>query len=106
LVYDFCVIWNVFHVLNRVHCRLFSVFTAHGPQTQRQKILLAARVSVVLDCCVPDCTERTYTERLHFALLSVTPFRYTICLIACLAPVTFCTQWRTNIQSLQSTGYI
>jgi len=59
LVYDFCVIWNVFHVLNRVHCRLFSVFTAHGPQTQRQKILLAARVSVVLDCCVPDCTERT-----------------------------------------------
>jgi len=33
-----------------VHCRLFSVFTAHGPQTQRQKILLTAQDSGRAQC--------------------------------------------------------
>ena len=35
LAYDFYVIKNVFHVLNHVHCRVFSVLAAHGPHTQR-----------------------------------------------------------------------
>jgi len=44
LLYDFYVIYSVFHVLSRVRCCLFSVITAYGSQTQRQKIFHAASV--------------------------------------------------------------
>jgi len=40
LVYDFYVIYNVFRVPNPAHWRLFSVFTALGLLTQRQKKIL------------------------------------------------------------------
>jgi len=33
LAYNFYVIYNLFHVRNRVHSRLFSLFATHGPQT-------------------------------------------------------------------------